>query len=332
MKVLVTGGAGFIGSHLTDRLISGGYQVAVIDNLSEGQRSYIHSGVSFWEADVAGPELKELLSAFRPEVCIHLAESGSPLPQALLSSMNPDMRALIYLLDLCREYEVKKVIYASSAEIYGVKNNKPVDEETHCAPKSWLGLSKLGPEEYLRAFSELYDLEYTIMRFTCVYGARMQRRGDHLMRKLLDSMITGERPHIYGSRSEAWDFIHISDAVEALMKALTAGGSQIYNVGAGQAAELDDLLQLLQERFGTFVRPVFKPAKTSDRRNVSVDISKASRELGWRPRVKLQEGLTMTVSEEVYRAFMDKLTALPLLRKAGAAGRLKRGRRTVSGE
>lgn len=329
MKILVTGGAGFIGSHTVDRLILEGMQVVVVDNMTTGRSENVHPKSQFYHADIAGPEMRGIMERELPDVCIHLAEAPIPSQGKPLGAMNPDMRGLIYLLDLCREFNVKKLVYGSSAEVYGTKEMEPVDETYPCAPKSALGFSKLAPEEYIKAFANLFGLDYTILRYSAIYGNRGQR-DDFILSRIMNSVMDGSRPPVYGKHTRYWDFLHVSDAAEANLLAISRGSGQTYNIGSGRIVGIEELLLILQDLFNVFVRPVYKTGRAEDKQQMCLNIDKVRNEWNWQPRISLEEGLVMTMGEHVHRLFMEKLREAPYTKSLRPVQRKKWARRTSS--
>ncbi|MCS7463730.1 NAD-dependent epimerase/dehydratase family protein [Paenibacillus doosanensis] len=311
MKVLITGGAGFIGSHTADCALRAGLEVVVVDNFSAGQEEDIPKGCKVYKADVSGKELRDIFEGEKPDYCIHLAEKNELDESIINRGLSPNLRGLIYLLDLCKEFQIQKLVYASSAEVYGLTESRPADENASCVPVSCMGMSKLAPEEYIRLYGALYGLNYTILRYTNVYGYRQKRFGaGGVISAFLETYVNGERPIIYGKGLQSRDFVCVTDVAEANIQALTRGNGEIYNIGTGVATPIAELFDLMNEMLGQKLKPAYAPARAAEQTHVCVSYAKAAKDLGWTPSVSLREGLTQIAGDFIYKRFMDKLNGV----------------------
>lgn len=311
MKVLITGGAGFIGSHTVDRAIEAGLEVIVIDNLSTGREANLHPGCKLYRMDVASTELRNIFELEKPDYCIHLAEKTDLNEAMVVRGLSPNLRGLIYLLDLCKEFAIKKLVYGSSAEVYGTSEPIPVDETAPCAPVSCTGMSKLAPEEYIKLYGALYGLNYTILRYTNVYGCRQKRYGNGgVISAFLETYVNGERPVIHGKGLQSRDFVYVSDVAAANVRALSLESSDTYNIGTGTATSIVDLFEMMNEMTNQKIKPVFVTARPEDHLHVCAAYEKAERDWGWRPSIHLREGLTQLMGDFIYQRFMDKLSGV----------------------
>jgi len=338
MKVLVTGGAGFIGSHTVEYAMRAGLEVVVVDNFSTGKEQYLDESCKLYRVDVGSKELRDIFETEKPDYCIHLAEKTDLDDALVIRGLSPNLRGLIYLLDLCKEFNVKKLVYGSSTEVYGRTELDPADETASCAPLSGMGMSKLAPEEYIRMYGALYGLNYTILRYANVYGYRQKRYGSGgVISAFLETYVNGERPVIYGKGQQFRDFVYATDVADANIRAIGLGDGETYNIGTGQSTQIMQLFDMMNELVNQKLKPMFAQGRPANNTNVCLSIDKARRELGWNPAIDLKEGLTQLMGDFIYNRFMDKLngvkdaepdavTASSLIRRMGikkAARRLK---------
>lgn len=298
MKVLVTGGAGFIGSHIVDQLIDNQYQTVVVDNLSTGQSVKINPLARFYHCDITTHELDNVFALEKPDYVIHQAAQidvqysmKEPLHDA-----NVNIMGTLRLLDCCVRHQIQKVIYASSAAVYGMPHTSYIDETHQTMPQSLYGVSKFTPEHYIRVYSELYGIEYTILRYANVYGARQEVKGEGgVIPIFIQKMLQNLRPVIYGDGLQTRDFIHVEDVASANLAALTNGHGEILNVGTSQSLSVNDLVELLNEIMSTGILPVYMPERKGDIRHSCLNSEKTRHVLEWEPKVGLHHGLHQTI-------------------------------------
>lgn len=311
MKLLLTGGAGFIGSHTADYAIKMGLDVVIIDRLCSGREERTDPRCKVYQMDVSGKELRAIFEQEQPDYCIHLAEQTDVDESLLHRGSNPNLRSLIHLLDLCKEFPVQKLVYASSADVYGATELLPVNEASRCFPLSFNGRAKLSAEEYIKQYGALYGLDYTILRYTNVYGLRQTAGSSRTIADLLEAYMAGGRPVVYGKGLQLRDFVYVTDVASANMLALSRGSGETYNIGSGRAIRMLDVIETVNELLGLTTLPLFRPARTEDLMHLCVSCTKAEETLGWTPRIKLKEGLTQALGDSIYRRFMDKLIGSP---------------------
>lgn len=298
MNVLVTGGAGFIGSHIVDALVESGCRVAVVDDLSTGKFEYINPGVNFYQVAVQGPDFQEVVAREKPSVVFHQAAQvdvqrslKEPAADAAINILG-----IINLLEACRRHKVDKVVYASSAAVYGRPAYLPVDEKHPLAPQSPYGVSKLTPEHYLRIYRELYGIGCTVLRYANVYGPRQDASGEGgVVAIFVDRFLKGEKPYIFGDGGQTRDFIYVKDAAEANLAALRKGEGMTFNVSTGSGLSVNRLFAIIKKIAGSGLEPVYRPSRPGDIDHSRLANEKARQFLDWAPRRRLEEGLGETV-------------------------------------
>lgn len=302
MKVLVTGGAGFIGSHTVDKLIAKGAKVVVVDNLSTGKEENLNPAAEFVRLDVIAEQLSQVFARFNPEYVIHLAGQVSvarSTEDPILDSMTNIVGA-VNVLENCRRFGVKKIVYSSSAAVYGNPDEIVVSETTPTVPASFYGVSKLTPEFYFKVFYNLYGLKYTVLRYANIYGPRQDALGEGGVISIFATRIlAGQAPAIFGDGEQTRDFVYVGDIAEANIKALTGGDLMTLNVGTGNRTSVNQLFDIMKGITGAGFSPQYSEARPGDVRHSCMDNKKIIENLDWRPQVSLQEGLANTL--EFYR-------------------------------
>jgi UDP-glucose 4-epimerase len=310
MKVIVTGGAGFIGSHIVDLLIARGDRVVIIDNLSSGKKEHIHPEAKWIEMDLTNPELSDVFMREKPEAVIHQAAQirvDVSVEDPVLDA-NTNIIGTINLLEACRKSGVKKVVYASSAAVYGDPKYLPVDEEHPVSPLSGYGISKHTVEHYLEVYAHLYGLKYTVLRYANVYGLRQDPRGEGgVISILVDKYLKKEPFTIFGDGEQTRDYIYVEDVAKANVAALSRGDGEILNVGTGVQTSLNQLLSLFDEIASFENEKVHGPDRPGDIKHSYFKNDKVCRILDWKPKYTLMEGLRKTYEyyQNEYRK-MDK--------------------------
>jgi UDP-glucose 4-epimerase len=304
VKILVTGGAGFIGSHLVDRLVQEGHEVVVVDNLSTGRRRNLNRAAEFYKRDVQGSRMESVFRRERPVVLIHLAAQMNirrsvedPLFDAQVNILGT-----LNVLDHAVRYGTRKVIFASSGgAIYGEQDVFPAPESHATRPLSPYGISKLTGEYYLAYYQRVSGIQYVSLRFSNVFGPRQDPYGEAgVVAIFCQKMLAGEQPIINGNGRQTRDFIYVDDVVEAHMTVLGKDIQGVYNVGTAHETTINELFGKLADLTKSGCRQLYGPAKKGEQARSVVDASKLRQELGWEPRVSLDEGLARTV--EYFRA------------------------------
>jgi UDP-glucose 4-epimerase len=307
MKVLVTGGAGFIGSHVVDALIKQGYQVVVVDNLSTGRPENVNPAAKFYQADICNPELEGIFEKERPELVNHQAA------QTVIQKSNEDpvfdtrqnILGSLNLILQCLRFGVKKLVYASSAGIYGEPEYRPVDESHPVTPISYYGISKHTVEHYLHLSHLENSLSYTVLRYSNVYGPRQSPKGEAgVVAIFTRQMLQTERPTIFGKGDKTRDYVYVADVVMANLLAMEKIINGVYNISTGVETSDQEMFDLLAELTGYQGNPHYAPVRKGEIYRISLDSSKARKEIGWQPQFLLGEGLSETVN--YYRSIFGK--------------------------
>lgn len=298
MKVLVTGGAGFIGSHLVEALRGAGHAVVVVDDLSTGKRQRVPDGVPFYRLDVRDPALADVFATEQPEVVSHQAGHVS-VPGSIADPMHDasvNVVGTVNVLEQARRHGARKVIYASSVAVYGDPVALPVQETHPARPQSPYGLSKWIGERYIELFHTLHGLEFTVLRYANVYGPRQDPYGEAgVVSIFVSRMLAGEPVTIHGDGEQTRDFVYVGDVAAANLRALERGNGGVYNVGTGYATAVNQLFHILRHLTDYPRAPQHGPPRPGDVRHSVLDANRAAAELGWRAETSLREGLAQTV-------------------------------------
>lgn len=302
LRVLVTGGAGFIGSHLVRALVRAGYSVRVLDNFSVGSLNNLKDvleSVELVVGDVRDGEVVEL-AVRGVDVVVHLAA----LIDVAESVEKPDLYfdvnvfGTYNVVRACRR--VSSVVFASSCAVYGEPVRVPIDEEHPLAPRSPYAATKVAGEAFVKAFAELYGYRPVILRLFNVYGPKQSKAYAGVIMEFLRRVTRGEPPVIFGDGEQTRDFIHIDDVVQAIMKVLTSDRAcGVYNVGSGRSVTINELAQLVLKLTGrSDLRPIYAPPRPGDIRYSVADISKARKELSFSPSIPLNKGIEMLLRSQ----------------------------------
>lgn len=299
MKILITGGAGFIGSHLIECLQKNGDTVVVLDNLSSGMTDNVPSGVKLYERDVCEP-LDDIFKAEQFEAVVHLA--GQTMVNVSIEQPALDMAiniaGTINVLECCRKFGAKRLVFASTAAVYGDNAALPLGETEQPSPLSFYGLSKCAVESYLRLYYRYYGLEYAVLRFANVYGERQGDGGEGGVISIFTKRIAAGLPiTINGDGHQTRDFIYAGDVAKAIWAALTVSAEQVndvFNVSTNKETSLHDVLNVLRLVSGKDIEPKYGAARAGDIYRSILSNDKAQQKLKWQPQIDFAEGLKRT--------------------------------------
>lgn len=299
MKILVTGGAGFIGSHIVDAYIASGHEVSVIDDLSSGERGNVNPKAVFHCRNILDPSVGDLVARTAPDVLsLHAAQMDlrrsvdDPLFDARVNVLG-----VIHLLEAARRCRVKKVIFASSGgAVYGEQQRFPAPEDHPTSPLSPYGVSKLAGELYLTYYSRAFGIPHIALRYGNVYGPRQRSDGEAgVVAIFIGRLLGGQPPTINGDGKQTRDYVYVEDAVEANLLALCSSYTGALNIGTGRETDVATLFALLRDKTASGVGARHGPTKEGEQRRSSLDSSRAREVLGWSPRYSLSEGLEKTL-------------------------------------
>ena len=297
MRITVTGGAGFIGSHLVDRLIEDGHTVQVIDNLYTGNKEFVHSKAQFVELDIRDPKLYSVLEEFRPDYIFHEAaqtEVSTSMSDPMLDC-DINLMGLINLLNAAVKLDVKKFLMPSSAAVYGNLDTLPLNEEMLGNPSSFYGLTKLTTEHYLRIYHEAFGLPYICYRYSNVFGPRQGNGGEGgVISIFAKAIVQGSPIIIYGDGKQTRDFIYVDDVVEANILGIQHQVTGIYNVSTGISSSVNLLVDEFRNISGKDIEVVYDKPRLGDIRDSVLATDKSEKELLFTAKYNLHDGLIKT--------------------------------------
>ncbi|MFZ2462979.1 MAG: NAD-dependent epimerase/dehydratase family protein [Caldibacillus thermoamylovorans] len=250
MKVLVTGGAGFIGSHLVDQLVKLEYDVHVIDNFSTGKRDFLSPHAHLYEFDIRGIETRQWIQEEKPDVIFHLAAQADVSKSMEDPKVDNDtnINGTINILEACRNHDIKKLIFSSTSAVYGNIVRDRISEKDLAKPVSFYGLSKRTAETYIQLFSHQYDIPFTILRYGNVYGPRQTVKGEGgVIAVFLDQLKKQKPLNIHGDGEQTRDFIFVKDIVQANLAAIERGNRDIFNISTAQSTSVNQIVNILTQ-------------------------------------------------------------------------------------
>lgn len=299
MKVLVTGGAGFIGSNVVDLLIEKNYEVCVIDSLMHGEKSNINKKAVLYEMDIRDKKIKEIFEKEQPDYVIHNAAQinvansvKDPIDDASINVIGT-----INVLEAAKKTNVKKIIYPASAAIFGEPAYLPIDEAHPLEMISGYGVTKHTVEHYLKVYKKLYNIGYVSLRYSNVYGPRQDSSGEGgVVAIFCEKLLKGERPYIYGDGEQIRDFIYVEDVAKANLLALESNMEGIFNICTNSKVTVNELLMTINKILGKDIKPIYTDAREGDIKNSYMTYKKVKENFGWEPKINLQEGLYKTIN------------------------------------
>lgn len=307
MKIMVTGGAGFIGSHVADLLTDAGHHVTIIDDLSSGKLENIPSNASFHQTGITDPSIEKVFNNEKPEIVIHHAAqiSVSSSVKDPVKDMETNIKGTILLLEAAVKHKVKKVIFASSGgAIYGEHDYFPADENHPYKPLSPYGIGKLAAEKYLYFYFKTYGLQYTSLRYSNVYGPRQDPYGEAgVVAIFIQKMLNGEQPVINGTGEQTRDFVFVKDVARANLAALNQDFTGEVNISTGKETDINQLFALSKSITRSSAREKYGPPLPGEQLRSVLSNKMARQVLGWFPQTTLAEGL-----EETVQSFKPNIT------------------------
>ena len=298
MNILVTGGAGFIGSHIVDAYLKLGHRVVILDNLSTGRQENIAREAVFHEMDLLDPQVKKLLKDEKIEIINHHAAQISVTHSVSHPEEDANINILgsIKLLEAAQSCDVKQFIFASTGgAIYGLQDVFPADENHSCRPESPYAISKFSVENYLSFYQKVYGLDTTILRYSNVYGPRQDPHGEAgVVAIFCQQLLNQSQPLIFGDGEQTRDFVSVQDVAQANVLALTHSLTGLYNIGTGKETTVNELFLNIAKMAGNNVSPKHAPARKGELQRSVISPGKFQEKTGWRPEMALNLGLGQT--------------------------------------
>lgn len=305
MRILVTGGCGFIGSHLVDRLVRDAHEILVVDNLSTGKEENLNREAEFHKLDVQSPELLRVFQNSKIEIVFHLAaqiDVRKSIKEPLFDA-GSNILGTINVLECCRRTGVKKVVFASSGGVIYGNTERPAKEGDLPNPLSPYGVAKLAGEGYLKCYAEWHALRFMALRFANVYGPRQDPLGEAgVVAIFANRVIEEESPTIYGFGKMVRDYVHVDDVVHAIVLAMENGENEILNIGTGVGTSVDQLFSKMKRITGFQKEAVYEPKRAGELDRNILNSEKAREVLNWIPKVSLEEGLKKTIGWFRYKS------------------------------
>ena len=298
MNILVTGGAGFIGSHITDTYIAEGHNVIIVDNLSGGVLENINPKAKFYQLDIRSEKLEDVFQKEKIDIVNHLAAQMDVRRSVSDPKFDASVNVLggLNLFESAKRHRVKKIIFSSTGgAIYGEQDYFPADEKHPTRPLSPYGITKLCTEKYFFFYKAVYGINHVILRYANVYGPRQNPHGEAgVVAIFCNKMLNGEQPVINGDGKQTRDYTFVGDVVRANVLALQYDGSNIYNIGTGIESDVIKLFLELRSHLNPTCAEQHTPAKAGEQQRSVISYKKIESELGWKPTVQLEEGLRLT--------------------------------------
>ncbi len=311
MRILVTGGAGFIGSHLVDALAKQSHEVIVVDTLISGNKNNITVDVPVLDIDVRSAELFSVFEDYHPEIVFHLAAQIDVRHSMTDPHHDADINVLgtLNLLQAAQKYKTKKIVFSSTGgAIYGEQLYFPADEKHITNPASVYGISKLSAEKYLQCLAPLHNITPICLRYSNVYGPRQDPHGEAgVVAIFINKMLQNETPSIFGDGKQTRDFVYVEDVIQANLRALNYQKSGTFNISTATETNVNELYHLIAHTMKFDKEPDYQPARTGEQLRSVIDNTLALQELGWKPQYHLYDGLIETVQYFKERTVISSL-------------------------
>lgn len=299
MKILVTGGAGFIGSHVVEAYLSAGHEVCVVDDLSTGFRHNVPKSVRLHEVDIRSDRLAEVFALEKPEIVNHQAARANVRESFERPLLYADVNVLgsVNVLECCRKFNARKIIYASTGgAVYGEPQSLPVKEDHPINPLDPYGASKHHVEHYLQIYKAGFNIDFIALRYPNVFGPRQDPLGEAgVVAIFIGKMLNRTRPTINGNGNQERDFVYVGDVARASVLALDCTGGEIVNIGSGIGTSVNRIFEILNELSDYKGAAVYGSAKKGEVYKIFLQADRAADKLGWKPEIGLREGLRRTV-------------------------------------
>lgn len=300
MKILVTGGCGFIGSHIVDKLVEKKYEVVVVDNLNTGKLENINiNKVTYYDCDITTPYFEEVVKEERPERIIHQAAQSS-VPASIHNigfDAKTNILGSVNIIEVSKKYNIEKIIFASTAAVYGNPIYYPIDTAHPKEPLSPYGLSKLTIEKYLKLAKRQYNIDYTILRYGNVFGPRQDANGEGgVIAVFIESLLKNTDIKIFGDGKQTRDFIYVEDVAEANIKAINKANNETLNISTLSEISINDLYGMLTKLIGKSKKPIYTDSRDGDIHRSILCNEKTIKKLNWTNNTPLIDGLNKTIN------------------------------------
>jgi UDP-glucose 4-epimerase len=300
MKILITGGAGFIGSNIADALLAKGHNVIVFDNLSSGKKENVNKKAKFYKANIYyKKKVDEIFKKEKPQIVIHHAAQIDVRKSVDNPFFDAEVNILgsINILNACVENKVKKIIFASSGgSVYGECRSSATKEDIKTNPLSPYAIAKNSVENYINFYSIVHGLDYTILRYGNVYGPRQDPHGEAGVVAIFAArMLKNEEVTVFGDGKQMRDYVYVGDVVNANLKSLTKGKNKIINIGTSKAVSVNELIKVMSKVSGYKKKAQYKPKRDGELFKSFLNINKAKAVLSWIPKVDIEQGIKLTI-------------------------------------
>jgi len=300
MNIIVTGGAGFIGSNVADAYIKAGHNVIIIDDLSSGNKENVNEKAEFHHLNINDPKVEDIFKNNKIDVVNHHAAQIDVRKSVAdpVFDATSNILGIIRLLEYCKKYDVPRFIFSSTAgAIYGEPEYIPADEKHPIRPLAPYGLSKYCGEKYIQYYHDLFDQDYVILRYPNVYGPRQDPHGEAGVVAIFSGLLLqGKQPKIFGSGEATRDYLYVGEIVRANLMVLDKGTNKLMNLGTGVETSVNDLFKKMRDIIGVDVEAIHMPDRPGEVQRISIEASYAKKTIGWEPEITLEEGLVKTIA------------------------------------